>query len=112
MFNRFSSAPPANNLSGNISNMNSSSQQQQNSASNPFFGGGVNSSTSPFNAFGGGSAPTAMQTPSAPYAVTNELENGMTIKLLSISSMPAYRHLSQEVNHLLCLFHFIFILSC
>ena len=37
-----------------------------------------------------------MATPSTPYAITNEIENGITVKLLSITAMPAYRHLSQD----------------
>jgi len=96
MFNRFSSTTP---------------NSQPSSGSNPFFGGGASNisqgppgggTISPFYAFGGGPAPTlpTSAAPSVPYAITNELENGMSIKLLSISSMPAYRHLSQEVQKL------------
>lgn len=84
-----------------------SSSASQPAGSGSFFGapagtGQPGQSSSPFSAFG--SAPTASAqvlgtpsgTPAPPYAITNELENGGTIKLLSISAMPAYRHLSQE----------------
>ena len=37
-----------------------------------------------------------MATPSTPYAITNEIENGITVKLFSITAMLAYRHLSQD----------------
>lgn len=62
----------------------------------------VQPTSSPFNPFGAPITNTAQSlatpsgAPAPPYAVTNELENGITIKLLSVSAMPAYRHLSQE----------------
>lgn len=66
-----------------------------NTANSAFGIGGA--SNSPFGSFGNVSAAAPPPgAPSAPYSVTNEVENGITIKLLSISAMPAYRHLSPE----------------
>ena len=100
MFNRFSatsslSTPAA---AGSTASFFGQPQQQPNSQQL-----GTNTSIpaqspSPFNnPFGGAGAPVnSMAAPVTPYAITNELENGITVKLLSISAMPAYRHLSQE----------------
>lgn len=87
MFNRFSSTTPQ--------------PQPPQTATNSFFGSAAPApTTSPFGGSFASQAPTALPPstaiPSTPYSFTNELENGITIKLLSISAMPAYRHLSQE----------------
>ena len=99
MFNRFSAtsslSTPA--QSGTGSSFFGQAQQQQ---PNPQQLSSVPAqSTSPFNNPFGGAAPVSsmsLANPSTPYAITNELENGVTVKLLSISAMPAYRHLSQD----------------
>ena len=94
MFNRFSSNPSG-------SNLNLNSQAQPSTAS--FFGAATPSSNSspfssnPFSSQSSQSLPL-LSTPSVPYCLTNETENGVTIKLLAVSAMPAYRHLSHEVN--------------
>ena len=98
MFNRFSNT--------------SSLSTPVSSAGTSFFGGqpqpqtnSIPQSTSPFTPFGAsvaaaaGTSPSSISSlgaPSIPYAITNEIENGITVKLLSITAMPAYRHLSQD----------------
>lgn len=99
MFNRFSSTPTG-------SNLNSQAQSSTLSGSSSFYGGATaassNPNPSPFssNPFASQSAqPLPLpSTPSVPYCLTNDIENGVTIKLLAVSAMPAYRHLSQEVK--------------
>lgn len=85
MFNRFSSTTP---------------QPTQPGATSFFGATPTTQSTSPFGGSFGSQPPAALPpssaAPSTPYTFTNEIENGVTIKLLSISAMPAYRHLSQE----------------
>jgi nuclear pore complex protein Nup98-Nup96 len=78
MFNRFSST----------------TTQPAQASNTSFFGATPTAQTA--SPFGGSFASQPPAAPSTPYTFTNELENGITIKLLSISAMPAYRHLSQE----------------
>lgn len=93
MFNRFSSNPSGSNLNS----------QAQLSTPSSFYGAATPSSNSspfssnPFTSQSSQSLPLP-STPSVPYCLTNDTENGATIKLLAVSAMPAYRHLSHEVN--------------
>lgn len=85
MFNRFSSTTPQPTQPGATSFFGSTLAPQSTSP----FGGSFGSQPS-------AALPPSSASPSTPYSFTNEIENGVTIKLLSISAMPAYRHLSQE----------------
>ena len=97
MFNRFSNTSSLSTPTvSNNSFFGSQAQPQTNS---------IPQSTSPFTPFGAsaaagaGTSPSSISSlgaPSIPYAITNEIENGITVKLLSITAMPAYRHLSQD----------------
>lgn len=106
MFTRFSSSTTGTPGASPFGAQNAGSFGTQNAGS---FGGSTNTAPSGSNlssalTFGGssgsfGSTAGAMTVggPAPPYTTTTETENGFSIKLLSITAMPAHRARSQEV---------------